>query len=72
MSKIIKYLLILSFLFGFGIILTNSVVNLYLGNYFKGKETFLAIFKREASSKKVINPLDLFAENIYKQNQFTT
>ena len=64
MSKIIKYLLILSFLFGFGIILANSVVNLYLGNYFKGKETFLAIFKREASSKKVINPLDLFAENI--------
>ena len=51
MSKIIKYFLILSFLFGFGIILANSVVNLYLGNYFKGKETFLQFLRGRPQKK---------------------
>ena len=63
-NKIIKFLFVIALLIGFGIILANSLVNLYLGNYFKGKETFLSVFKREVSTKKVVNPLNLNSKNI--------
>ena len=63
-NKIIKFLTISAFILGFGVVLVSAIVNLYLGNYFKGKETFISVFKREASAKKVVNPLDLYSESI--------